>query len=891
MQKELALQIGCSPETLRKIEAGALRPSTQLAELLCEPLEIEPAHCQALVQFARSRQQEVPGVLLAYAPPQVQSPPRKERARSNLPVPPTTLVGRESELAAISERLSSSNVRLLTLTGPPGVGKTRLGVEAAAGMSDRFEDGVFFVNLAPVTDPSLVPSTIRFVLDNREGSAPTAEQDLIDYLRDKQVLLVLDNFEHLPGSAPFVARLLEAAPSVKALVTSRAALGLRSEHVLSIQPLALPDPRGSGSVADLARYPSVQLLVDRARAALGDFALDDSNAAQLSAICTRLDGLPLAIELAAPRLRVLSPGALLSRLENRLRLLTGGAPDLSPRQQTLRATLAWSYELLSENERKLLRRLSVLVGGATLEAAEAVCNSPGDVDLDVLDGVSSLVNKSLLGVREGPGPREAPGGEGRFGMLETVREFAEQALRDSGEEGNVLESRDAYFTRVAELAEAHFEETGRITWVAHLVAEQDNFRAALGRLLARHDAQGAAKLAGALWPFWEVAGFWSEGKSWLQQVLAMRSSIPAPDLARVLAGAGALELYGNNLPSALALLEDSVGLWRELGDKRHLAAALRDFAIALRDEGSLDRAGQVCGESLELCRETGDMPGVAAGLYELGTLADGRGEIAGSIAFFEESLAIRRELDIKAGVASCLFRLGYAALNQGDYPRAEELLEESLAIRRELGLRHEVAQSISFLGRVARDRGHYEQARLLLEEGLALNRELGDRIAVAGSLNSIGEMLRLQGQYAAAVPYYEEGLTYCREAGFRQGIGVFLQRLGGATVQLGDVDKGAALLREALQVFDEMGSKRDAALCMVGLAAACAGSDPGKAARLLASAEATLKTLGASMPPADLASFRAAREQVRSLLSEAELDDAWAAGEAMAFEEAVAAAS
>ncbi len=413
---------------------------------------------------------------------------------NNLQTQPTPLLGREREVEQVCAQLRREGVRLLTLTGPGGTGKTRLALQGAADLLDDYKDGVFFVALAPLSDPTLVVSTIAQALGVKESGGRSVLQCLQDYLREKTLLLALDNFEQVAAAAPQVAGLLADAPRLNILVTSRIPLHLRGEHEFAVPPLALPDFKHLPALAALTQYAAVELFIERAQAVRPDFAVNNDNAPAVAEICVRLDGLPLAIELAAARVKLLSPQAMLVRLEEPLKLLTGGARDLSARQQTLRGAIAWSYDLLDENEKRLFRRLAVFVGGCTLEAAEAVCHGGVDLRADVFDGIASLVDKSLL--RQ----EEAPDGEPRFFMLETIREYAQERLTESGEE---LQNRHAeFFLNFAEQAEIEIHGFQQLKWLDRLEVEHDNLRAALGWLTHNSKAQLGLRLAGALTDFW-----------------------------------------------------------------------------------------------------------------------------------------------------------------------------------------------------------------------------------------------------------------------------------------------------------------------------------------------------------------------------------------------------
>ena len=448
-------------------------------------------------------------------------PPLKaaERYPSSLPSQPTPLIGREREVEEVCRRLRATEVRVLTLTGPGGTGKTRVGVQAAAELTDEYEDGVFFVALAAIADPSLVVPTVARTLGLIEASNQSPEELLKGYLRDRHILLVLDNFEQVLEAAPLIDEVLHSAPRVKVLVTSRTPLGLYGEHEFPIPPLSLPESEAAPSAEHLADYGAIRLFLDRTRAVNPEFSLTEENAGAVAEICERLDGLPLAIELAAARAKLLPPQALLSRLGNRLKLLTGGARNLPERQRTLRNTIEWSYEMLDEGEKTLFARLAAFPGGGTLEAIEAVCDAEGDLPVDPLEGVSSLLDKSLL--RQVAEQEDEP----RFEMLETIREFALEKLEESADAGAVERVHAEFYLDLAEQAEPRLWGPEDAAWLERLEREHDNLRAALSWALDHEEVDLALRLGAALRWFWNLGGYYGEGRSWLEATLAKEGEL------------------------------------------------------------------------------------------------------------------------------------------------------------------------------------------------------------------------------------------------------------------------------------------------------------------------------------------------------------------------------
>ena len=652
---------------------------------------------------------------------------------SNLPVPRTGFVGREREAAATKELLLRQDVRLVTVTGPGGIGKTRLSVEVANGLSEWFPGGIYFVPLSPLSDSSLIASVIVQTLGMREtgGQSPLEilKKNFQDSLR-APMLFLMDNFEHLVQAAPIVAELLAMGPNLKILVTSRAVLHVYGEHEFPMPPLALPDSRSMPSVEVLSQYPAVALFIQRAIAAKPDFELSRENAQAVSEICARLDGLPLAIELAAARIKVLSPASMLTRLASRLQLLTGGARDLPERQQTLRAAMDWSYDLLSAAEQKLFRRLSVFVGGCNLEGVEAVCDTKGDLDLDLLDGIASMVDKSLLQ------RMQEPNGESRFVMLETIREYAREKLEASGEYALTKRSHAAYCLVLAE--EAATEESGgeRGEWLEHFALEHDNFRAGLEWLTETGDAEWGLRLGGALFRFWEAREYLAEGRDRLGKLLKLAgAAAPTKTRARVAFAAG----------------------------------------VFANEQGDYASSDALMGESLDIARQLGDKQGAAVSLNALALSAQVRADVAVAHSLFEESLVLWRELGDQKAVARSLSNLANIAKLQGAHDLARALYAECISIFRGLGDRTGVAWSLNYQGDVARDQGDSSDARALYEQGLGIFRELGDRWGIAGTLADMGTLAREEQNYPRAHSLYRESIKIFWDLEHKRGIARLLE--------------------------------------------------------------------------------------------------------------------
>jgi predicted ATPase/class 3 adenylate cyclase len=676
---------------------------------------------------------------------------------NNLPAQTTPFIGREKEIRAIKEQLSKASVRLLTLSGVGGAGKTRLALQAAAEMVDDFEHGVFFVPLAALSDPALVLQTIAHAFDVRDAAGRQLKDQLKDHLREKQMLLVLDNFEQVIDAAPLISDLLTAAPRLKVLVTSREVLRLSGETDHQVPSLSLPDLKRLPPLERLTQYEALALFIERAVAVKPAFTVTNENAPAVAEICYRLDGLPLAIELAAAHVRVLPPQRMLSELSHRLSFLTGGARDLPARQRTLRGAIDWSHDLLSGAEQKLFRRLPVFVGGSTLEAIEAVCNS--ESELNVLETIESLVGKSLL-------KQTDAAGEPRFAMLETIREYAGERLVAAGEEECVKERHRDYFLSLAEQAEPKLIGAQQAEWLQHLEREHENLRASLNWSLGETGAGAGLRLCGALQRFWWTRGHHAEGREWCVRVLGKAGAEERTlERAKVLNGAGVLAIYQADYPASRALHEECLAIRRELGDRRGVAASLSNLGTVARTQGAIASARLLHEESLAIRRELGSRGSIARSLNNLGNVALDQGDYAAARQLFEETLEITRELGDRWSIANSLNNLGEVAYAQADYPAARTLHEECLAIMRELGERKSIANSLSNLGDVARQSGDFAAARALYKNSLVIQRELGDTAKIAESLEGLASVVAALGISLRAARIWGAA------EGLREGIG------------------------------------------------------------------------------------------------------------------------
>jgi predicted ATPase/DNA-binding XRE family transcriptional regulator len=717
-QEELAERASVSPRLISDLERGSThRPRRDTVELLADGFRLRGDERENFIALARGRPRAPEeGAASAAA------------ARRTLPHPPTPIVGRLKETAAATGLLLDPERRLLTLTGLGGVGKTRLALEVALKTGGAFRDGVVFVDLAPVRDPRLVITAIAQALGVVPSPAQPLQQQVSAALQDKQLLLVLDNFEHVLDAATVVADLLASSPALKVLATSREPLHLRAEHEYPIGPLATPDLDDLPPLNELAEAPAIALLVRRAEAVDHAFALTEGNARAVAELTVRLDGLPLAIELAATRLRILSPADLLARLERRLPLLTGGARDLPGRQQAIRATLDWSHDLLSETEQSLFRRLAVFAGGCPLEAAEWVADgrreaeggrrtdalvprpptpqhpdtpTPSTHTLDLLGG---LVEKSLLRATA------EQGDERRFGMLETIREYGLELLVAAGEEEEARDRHRTWYLDLAERAEPELTGPEQGWWFARLQREHDNLRGALRWAIARRQTEAALRFGGALYRFWANQGHYEEGRRWLEQALALDAEARSSARGHALLGVGVMVYF----------------------------------------QGEYDRAASLWREAQAIFRELGETRGIAYTYGNLGLAADGRGDFEEATAAYEAALALFRELDDRMFVSFMSHNLGLIAYFQGDYARAAALFEETLVVARERGDDASFVLALGNLGLVAFAEGNYDRARTLNTDALRRGRHLDNRPWLARGIEHLALVEAADGDAARA---------------------------------------------------------------------------------------------------------------------------------------------
>jgi len=689
-QRELAERVSCSREMIDKIEREERRPSRQIAARLAIHFQLPSETYDLFVRCARGEigaERVLQSLTLAVPLPRMllSSPPV-----TNLPTPTTSCVGRSQESSVVCDLLRSSTVRLVTLSGTGGIGKTRLALEVASTLLKEFVDGVWYVELAAVHHPSLVLGTIAQVLDVDQAPWNRIEQRVIATLRHKQLLLVLDNFEHLLEAAPTISVLLQAVPQLKVLVTSRSALHLSGEHEFVVPPLTVVAPNADASTPLLTEVPAIELFLQRARAATAGFSVTDQSVLTIAEICRRLDGIPLAIELAAVRVKLLPPAELLSRLESRLELLTGGPHDLPLRQRTLRHTLDWSYNLLRERERELFRQLSVFAGGCTLEAAEVVCGNA--LPDNLLDTLQSLINQSMVNYVE---QRD---GQPRFTMLETVREYAQERLLASGQYEDLRQRHFAHYLAVAEQAAPQLRGPRQAVLVKELEHDHNNLRAALTWALEHKNVSVALRLGTALEEFWRLHGHGHEGRDWLERALMLDPLGPSALLADAMAATGGLAHNAGDLAAAIKWHRLALGQYRTLDNKRGIAESLSKLGAVTQSQYRFRRSEVLCRCGLALFRHLEDERGIALAAGRLAWTTLFVGSLTEARTLAEESLHRCRRLGDTAYIASALSNLGITTLFQGDPVQARRLFEESLGLQRKLENPWGISENLMQLG-------------------------------------------------------------------------------------------------------------------------------------------------------------------------------------------------
>ncbi|HYO50995.1 MAG TPA: tetratricopeptide repeat protein [Chloroflexia bacterium] len=870
-QEELASGVNCSVKTIEKIESGDRRPSKQLAELLARHLHIPPEESQLFVQFARGGQFDrhptdlgaadsliEPSWLLDY---------QAYRCPNNLPAQLNSFIGRSGEVDSAIALLRRAGVRLLVCTGPPGIGKTRFGLQIASSALDRLdgcEDGVYFVSLAAVSDPGLVPSAIAQAMGVKESADQPLADSLAQYLQHKGMLLLLDNFEHLAQAAPVLSHLLTSCLHLKVLVTSRQVLHLYGEHDIWVPPLSLPDtPLDSEERHDpetLLKYEAIQLFVERALAARTDFRLTQDNAPSVARLCARLEGLPLAIELAAARTRYHSVESLVEHLEESLLSLAERASNLPDRHHTIRGAIAWSYDLLDTQEKALFRRVSVFVGGFTLDAAYAVSlhthgDAPptGPINREHLpDKLAALVDKNLLQLRTQGGTREE---QERYWMLEAVREYGLEQLAantETCEEELTFRRYADFYLELAEKSDANLRGPEQAMWLRRLEFEHANLRATLRWLEKSGATEQALRMAGGLARFWFMRNHYEEARQELTRALSLpRTGKGSLAEAEALLGLGFFLKQGGDLPSARSMYEQAMAVYQELSDNPGVATTLHRLGTIAADQGDYTQARSLYTESLSLFSDLGDNWRCGVLYNELGRLAHRQGDYATSITLREKGLSLFRELDDQRQIASALTGFGSTLL----------------ALHRAV------------------------EARATLEESLAMFEQLEDEGSIVSVLTNLADVERYLEEYDAAYSHSETALEIARRQGSKTRMVPPLYNIGMIALHLGDYQKARASFTEALIYGQATELKYHTCITLSGVAALAAKQgDQQKAARLIGSVERQLETSGQHLDVPDVEPYEKAKYLVRAQLGEAAFAGAESEGRMMTVEAAVACA-
>ncbi len=866
-QEALAELACCTLADIQTIEGGLEKPSLVVARLLARALEVPSDEEAHFVLFATSDlgtpSRPDPGPdghdRQAYEAPWRLS----LRPPSNLPAQLTSFVGRDAEIMRVAELIRGKGGRLLTLLGPPGIGKTRLCLEVANQLLDDFEDGIFFVPLAPTTGLDDAILAIASIFNIKDSTGPPLLDAVKSFLSARKLLLVLDNLEQLTDAGLLVAGLLVAAPGLRILATSRAWLHTYGEQVFRVPPLKFPQAGIQVTPESLAQSEAANLFVERAHLANPDFSITEDNAPFIAEICRRLDGLPLAIELAAARTNILSPQVILARLQHRLDLLTGGPSNLPPRQRTLRGAVDWSYDLLDSAERALFRRLSVFAGGFDFQVASRLwdispCRSdvdqvksmngrhPGPVSCDPGDLLASLVDKSLIRQED---YSEGAIGDLRFTMLETIREYGLERLAELGEAEAVYRAHALVMTELVEQAEPHLLTPTRASWLARLQLEHDNLRAALTWALGESgDPELGLRLASGLHWFWYFSNSITEGRGWLTTALSkVDRSHRSRVLAKALYASGRLAQHYMEHDMALPLLEESISIWEELEDYRDMAYALVTLALTQMDKDN-----------------------------------------ASSHDHIERAIALFRSAGDKWGLAYALEK--FSNMTYSNLEGALNLKNESLALYQELGDQWYTAYQLGMVGMVAMSMGHYAQARSRYEEAMQIDMEVGDKWGMAWLLHGLGNITHLEGDYTRADALYTESQALYRELGDKVRMGALIRHRGQVSVALDRHEQATTQFREAIVVHQAQRIELGIRLDLAGIAGIAVGQkQPQLAAKLLGAAIITSEATTGRMSPVDLEYYKRNIEELRAQLGKARLKALLAEGQALSLEAAVTA--